>query len=46
MEITKLNAIVKRLQIKLESVTNLLNQKTKECEGLAELCDEVTGKVH
>ncbi|KAF5286605.1 hypothetical protein FQR65_LT12514 [Abscondita terminalis] len=44
-EMHKLTTLVKRLEIKLSSQTDLLNQKQKECAALAVLCDEVTGKV-
>lgn len=44
-EIHKFTAIIKRLEIKNSSLTELLDQKTKECSALAALCDEVTGKV-
>ncbi|XP_044256924.1 transforming acidic coiled-coil-containing protein 1-like [Tribolium madens] len=40
----KQNAIIKRLEIKTAALENSLEQKTKECEELAALCDEVTGK--
>lgn len=43
-EISKLKAIVKRLEIKIAGLETSLEQKTKECIDLAALCDEVTGK--
>ncbi|KAL3289464.1 hypothetical protein HHI36_022887 [Cryptolaemus montrouzieri] len=43
-EVTKLNAIIKRLEIKSAALETSLEQKTKECIALAALCDEVTGK--
>ncbi|XP_044765836.1 transforming acidic coiled-coil-containing protein 2-like isoform X2 [Coccinella septempunctata] len=43
-EITKLKAIVKRLEIKNAALETSLEQKTKECIALAALCDEVTGE--
>lgn len=43
-EISKLKAIVKRLEIKIAALETSLEQKTKECIDLAALCDEVTGK--
>lgn len=45
MELHKLSAIIKRLEIKNSSLANALEQKTKECGELAALCDEVTGRV-
>ncbi|KAB0801267.1 hypothetical protein PPYR_05621 [Photinus pyralis] len=44
-EVNKLNAVVKRLDIKNASLIDLLDQKNKECAALAALCDEVTGKM-
>lgn len=44
-EITKLNTIVKRLDIKNESIMVALDQKVKECTSMAALLDEMTGKV-
>lgn len=43
-EITKLNAVIRRQEIKITSLEELIEQKTKECSALAALCDEVTGK--
>ncbi|KAJ8923493.1 hypothetical protein NQ315_010071 [Exocentrus adspersus] len=43
-EISKLKAIVKRLEIKCGSLEVSLTQKNQECAALAALCDEVTGK--
>ncbi|KAK9890204.1 hypothetical protein WA026_010314 [Henosepilachna vigintioctopunctata] len=43
-EVNKLNAIIKRLEIKSAALETSLDQKTKECTALAALCDEVTGK--
>ncbi|XP_018332381.1 myosin-10 isoform X2 [Agrilus planipennis] len=45
MEIHKLQAIIKRLEIKNASLMVSLDQKNKECLALTALCDEVTGKV-
>lgn len=44
-EVHKLNAVVKRLEIKISSLMDSLDQKNKECSALAALCDEVTGRV-
>ncbi|KAF5300199.1 hypothetical protein FQA39_LY11233 [Lamprigera yunnana] len=44
-ELHKLTAIVRRLEIKNASLTDSLEQKSKECTALAALCDEVTGTV-
>lgn len=38
--------MIKRLEIKIDSLENALEQKSKECQELSKLCDEVTGKVH
>lgn len=40
----KQGAITKRLEIKIAALENALEQKNRECEELAALCDEVTGK--
>lgn len=34
------------MEIKVASLTNSLEQKTKECAELAALCDDITGKVN
>ncbi|XP_018578896.1 transforming acidic coiled-coil-containing protein 2-like isoform X2 [Anoplophora glabripennis] len=44
MDINKLKAIIKRLEIKCSSLEVSLQQKTEECAALSALCDEVTGK--
>lgn len=44
MEMSKLKAYARRLEIKLSSLEVSLQQKTEECEQLSALCDEVTGK--
>ncbi|KAJ8945613.1 hypothetical protein NQ314_009141 [Rhamnusium bicolor] len=44
MDINKLKAIIKRLEIKCGSLEVSLQQKTEECAALSALCDEVTGK--
>lgn len=44
-ELIKLNAIIKRQDIKNASLVESLEQKTKECSALSELCEEVTGRV-
>lgn len=43
-ELNKLNAIIRRLEIKTAALETSLDQKTHECTALAALCDEVTGK--
>nr|CAH7752982.1 unnamed protein product [Callosobruchus chinensis] len=43
-ENAKLQAIIKRLEIKCGSLEVTLSQKTEECLALSALCDEVTGK--
>ncbi|XP_049826554.1 interaptin isoform X2 [Aethina tumida] len=40
----QLNAIVKRMDIKVKSIENALEQKTNECQQLAALCDQLTGQ--
>lgn len=42
-EISRLTTLVKRLEIKNESVRLALDQKTKECTSMAALLDEMTG---
>jgi len=37
----ELNAIVKKLEIKPESLEESLEQKTKENQALAQICDEL-----
>ncbi|CAG9828674.1 unnamed protein product [Diabrotica balteata] len=44
IEINKLRAFIRRLEIKVSSLEISLQQKTEECEQLSALCDEVTGK--
>ncbi|XP_028140475.2 early endosome antigen 1 isoform X1 [Diabrotica virgifera virgifera] len=44
IEINKLRAFIRRLEIKVSSLEVSLQQKTEECEQLSALCDEVTGK--
>lgn len=44
MEISKLKAITKRLEIENAALQTSVEQKTKECLALAALFDEVTGK--
>ncbi|KAK5639321.1 hypothetical protein RI129_011813 [Pyrocoelia pectoralis] len=44
-EIHKLTAVVKRLEIKVSSLEDSLDQKVKECSSLSALCDEFTGKM-
>lgn len=44
-EIIKLNTIIKRLDIKNDSLVEALDQKIKECTSMAALFDEMTGKV-
>ncbi|CAG9855117.1 unnamed protein product [Phyllotreta striolata] len=44
IEVNKLKAFIRRLEIKLSSLELSLQQKTEECEQLSALCDEVTGK--
>lgn len=41
-ELTKLKAIVKRQEIKIESLNTALEQKNKECCSLAALLDGIT----
>lgn len=43
-DITKLQAQVKRLEIKAASLELALKQKTDECQALAALCDDITGR--
>nr|CAI5857385.1 unnamed protein product [Callosobruchus analis] len=43
-ENAKLQAIIRRLEIKCGSLEVTLSQKTEECLALSALCDEVTGK--
>ncbi|XP_050305264.1 uncharacterized protein LOC126742577 isoform X2 [Anthonomus grandis grandis] len=44
MDIGKLHAQVKRLEIKASSLEVALKQKTDECQALAALCDDITGR--
>nr|XP_023019214.1 transforming acidic coiled-coil-containing protein 3 [Leptinotarsa decemlineata] len=43
-ELSKYKAIIKRLEIKRSALEVALQQKNEECQQLAALCDEVTGK--
>ncbi|KAL1498062.1 hypothetical protein ABEB36_008920 [Hypothenemus hampei] len=45
-DITKLQAVVKRLEIKASSLEVALHQKTEECQALAALCDDITGRTN
>lgn len=44
-EVTKMSTIIKRLEIKNASLVKALDQKSTECEELAALCNELTGRV-
>lgn len=44
-EITKLTAQMRRYEIKSHSLEQALQQKTKECEQLAVIYDEMIGTV-
>ncbi|XP_066154100.1 putative leucine-rich repeat-containing protein DDB_G0290503 isoform X2 [Euwallacea fornicatus] len=44
-EMAKLQAQVKRLEIKASSLELELNQKKEECQALAALCDDITGRT-
>ncbi|KAH1009379.1 hypothetical protein HUJ04_001767 [Dendroctonus ponderosae] len=43
-DLSNLQAQVKRLEIKAASLEIELSQKTEECQALANLCDEITGR--
>ncbi|CAG9760748.1 unnamed protein product [Ceutorhynchus assimilis] len=43
-ELAKLQGQVKRLEIKATSLEVALKQKTDECQALASLCDDITGR--
>lgn len=40
----KLKAIIRRLEIKCASLRESLDLKSKECEELSALCDQITGR--
>jgi len=44
-EVSKLSNMLKCLEIKNGSIQQALDQKTKECEALSALCDEITGTI-
>lgn len=44
-EIAKMQALIKRMEIKNAALSHTVDQKTRECAELAALCDEVTGQV-
>ncbi|XP_030757631.1 MATH and LRR domain-containing protein PFE0570w-like isoform X2 [Sitophilus oryzae] len=45
-EIAKLQATVKRMQIKASSLENSLKQKTEECMALSAFWDDITASTH
>lgn len=44
-EIIKLQAMLKKSEIQISSLQESLTQKTKNCEELTSICDELINKV-
>lgn len=44
-ENAKLNAMLKKSEVKVKSLEEMLEQKVKENEELASICDELISKV-